>query len=211
MKFFLFTYLIVFVAAFSLPAQNRQYKKETIEELRGKHSYDEEPEQYEEHNSPSTSTSSDNVSLPIFNSGFLVVFGIIILAFLIFILFGKNSGVLFNTQKELDFDELTIEETPKSELEKMLDNALRQQDYKVAIRALYLLTLKHLADSSIILLKEDKTNFDYYYEIKKHDSKQLFKSITSIYDYVWYGEFEALETHYDTTSSYYKQLSQQTK
>jgi hypothetical protein len=192
-------------------AQSRVFKQNTIDELREKHPYGEKPKV--EQNTQSETTQS--TVTPIFNTTFFIILGIILLLFIVFLFIGNKTGILFKkerfTKNELNFEELSIEQTSKSELELLLENALSQKNYKVAIRALYLLTLKHLSDTTSICLKDDKTNYDYFYEIKNKKTKELFRSITSVYDYVWYGEFEAENTHYRNAANFYEQLNQQSK
>jgi hypothetical protein len=204
------TYLLFLLFAFcwlQVDAQNRVYNQQTIDDLREKHQYGEKP--VKEIEEPKEKSVNLDV-LPIFNTVFFIVLGVLLLGFVLFLLIGNKSGILFKKEQikrdEFQFEELCIEDTPKSELEILLENALAQKNYKVAIRALYLLTLKHLAETSSIQLKTDKTNYDYFYEIKIDSKKQLFKSITNVYDYVWYGEFEAEHSHYQSTMQFYKAI-----
>ena len=204
-KYLLF--LLFALCLYSLNAQNRAYKVQTIDELREKHQYGEKPkEEIEESRGEMQSISV----LPIFNSTFFIVLGVLLISFLVFLFLGNKSGILFKKEQlrkdSLEFEELSIQDTKISELELLLENALTQKNYKVAIRALYLLTLKHLAETSLIQLRENKTNYDYFHEIKNGNTKQLFKSITTVYDYVWYGEFEAQSSHYQSAADLYRQL-----
>ena len=126
-------------------------------------------------------------------------------------LIGQNKGY-FNSKKlefdrDINFEEVEIESVGKDELEKLLQNALSQQNHKVAIRAIYLLTIWHLDDKNIIALQENKTNFDYQYEIKNASTRADFESITRVYDYIWYGEFEAEQIHFEQAESFYKNLT----
>lgn len=188
------------------------FKQSTIEQLREKHQYGKKPIQEIKEDS---STNFDVT--PIFNTTFFIVLGILLVLFILFLVIGNKTGILFSKDKkrtnknELDFEELSVEQTSKSELELLLENALTQKNYKVAIRAIYLLTLKHLSDNSLIKLKDDKTNYDYFYEIKNNNKKEIFRSITSVYDFVWYGEFEAKDTHYNNAAKFYEQLNQAKK
>ena len=54
---------------------------------------------------------------------------------------------------------------------------------------MYLKCLKVLANKKTIEWHFDKTNTDYLNEIKDSKLKVLFKRVSYIYDYVWYGEF----------------------
>ena len=203
------TLLLLQVASFG---QSRTFKQSTIEELRDKHQYGEKPSI-----KPEKESQDDFDITPIFNTTFFIVLGILLGVFIIFLFVGNKTGILFSKDKkgtnknDLDFEVLSVEQTSKTELEILLENALSQKNYKVAIRAIYLLTLKQLSDTSLITLKDDKTNYDYFYEIKNKRTKDVFRSITSVYDYVWYGEFDAENTHYQNAAKFYEQLNQHKK
>jgi hypothetical protein len=72
----------------------------------------------------------------------------------------------------------------------LIKNAIKQQNYRLAIRYYYLLTLKKLSQNHIISWEQQKTNEDYISEIDAIKLKTDFTNITRIYDYVWYGEFD---------------------
>jgi len=52
----------------------------------------------------------------------------------------------------------------------------------------------------------DKTNNDYLNEIKDSQTKSLFKRVSYIYDYVWYGEFPIDETGFNKNKNDFNQL-----
>jgi len=72
----------------------------------------------------------------------------------------------------------------------LIKNAIKQQNYRLAIRYYYLLALKKLSQNHIISWEQQKTNEDYISEIDAIKLKTDFTNITRIYDYVWYGEFD---------------------
>lgn len=78
---------------------------------------------------------------------------------------------------EMDFNVLTA-------------TAVDQNDYRLAVRYYYLWLLKRLSARGIIDWNWDKTNTDYYYEIKDNNLRDDFKYLSYVYDYCWYGEFE---------------------
>lgn len=76
------------------------------------------------------------------------------------------------------------------DLPKLIEQAIDEGNYQLAVRYYYLLLLKNLSDKEFISWQQEKTNEDY---IKELASKQQlhgdFKKLTYLYDYVWYGEF----------------------
>ncbi len=92
-------------------------------------------------------------------------------------------------------DEQIIKE---ADLDSLINEAVNEKDYRLAIRYYYLKTLKQLIDNQLIDWHPDKTNRDYVNELKSKDLKPLFKHLTFIYDYVWYGKFTPSEEDFMT-------------
>ena len=132
-------------------------------------------------------------------SGFLYfifrVLPYILLGFLLFLLirfFLKvNSKKLITKAKEKGSVLFTEEEQiiKNEDIPALIEEAVNQKNYRLAIRYYYLLALKNLTEDESILWQPQKTNEDYIKEIDKVHLKVDFKNITKIYDYVWYGEF----------------------
>jgi len=82
-------------------------------------------------------------------------------------------------------------------------------NYRNAIRYLYLDSLKNLSASNKIDWDFQKTNSDYYRELKDPTLKNLFKKVSYLYDYVWYGEFDLNETSFKEAQSEFESLKNQ--
>ena len=72
----------------------------------------------------------------------------------------------------------------------MIQAALNEQNYRLAVRFYYLLVLQKLAQKDLIDWQVQKTNADYVYEIKDNTLRGNFSRLTRIYDFIWYGNFE---------------------
>ena len=77
-----------------------------------------------------------------------------------------------------------------------LDEALRQQNYRLAVRLLYLQTLKHLTDRRLIAWQPDKTNRSYVYELADSPLRGAFERLTQQFEFVWYGDFPVTEAQF---------------
>ncbi|MCR9249942.1 MAG: hypothetical protein NXI20_05935 [bacterium] len=75
----------------------------------------------------------------------------------------------------------------------LLEDAIANRNYRLAIRYLYIITLQKLQTAELIQWHKEKTNRDYYYELPQ-DYQPTFNDILRIYEYVWYGEFDASES-----------------
>ena len=81
--------------------------------------------------------------------------------------------------------------------DKEIKDAVKQENYRKAMRFLYIKFLKVLVDNELIEWEINKTNKDYRKEMKKSKFFSLFKYLTLVYEYAWYGEFEINKTQYN--------------
>jgi hypothetical protein len=77
-----------------------------------------------------------------------------------------------------------------------IDNAVGLRNFRLAVRLLYLQTLKQLSDTGRIHYKPDKTNRQYVYELANASLKPDFERLTSQFEFVWYGDFPVDETQF---------------
>lgn len=77
-----------------------------------------------------------------------------------------------------------------------LEEALGRRDFRLAIRLYYLEMLRQLSDTGLVDWHPDKTNGHYYREIPLPAVKGSFGRLTTLFEYVWYGGFDAGETHF---------------
>ena len=120
------------------------------------------------------------------------VFTYLIFRFLIgadLIRLGKNKQLKKATVLNLNDEEIIKE----ADLDSLIKEAINEKDYRLAIRYYYLKTLKKLIDNELIEWHPDKTNRDYVNELRAKDLKGMFRHLTFIYDYVWYGKFTPAE------------------
>jgi len=68
-----------------------------------------------------------------------------------------------------------------------ISQAIDSQQYRLAVRLLYLQTLKRLADAQLIRYQREKTNRQYVYELAGTPHQRGFERLTQQFDYVWYG------------------------
>ncbi|MAX71004.1 MAG: hypothetical protein CL868_00100 [Cytophagaceae bacterium] len=123
--------------------------------------------------------------------------GIIVLYLLIkFLLQNPVSSVFKTEDKDIEGFSYVEEDIKQVDFDKLIKKALKENNYRLATRYMYLKSLKVLANKKIIEWHYEKTNSDYLNEIKNSDTKNLFKRVSYIYDYVWYGEFPIDETKF---------------
>jgi hypothetical protein len=127
-----------------------------------------------------------------FNSIFGIIFWIIaigLFGYLVYRLFLSNSALFSRSRKNISSDIDTTLEEDANDIDSLLNNAIRNGNYRLAVRYLYLQVLGTLAERKLIQINTNKTNYEYVNEVRKHKFANEFASITLQYEYVWYGEY----------------------
>ncbi|MBJ6368489.1 DUF4129 domain-containing protein [Snuella sedimenti] len=119
-----------------------------------------------------------------------LLLGVLVFILIKFFLKVSSRNIIQNPPKKASIqfteDEIIIKD---KDIQTLIDQAITESNYRLAIRYLYLLALRQLDESKRISWEQQKTNEDYIKELKAHIVKNQFITITRIYDYVWYGEF----------------------
>ncbi|NJL74831.1 MAG: DUF4129 domain-containing protein [Saprospiraceae bacterium] len=86
----------------------------------------------------------------------------------------------------------------------LIQRAVLEGDYKLAIRLYYLKVLRELSLAGNILWKKDKTNREYLYELTNAPFQTHFRDTTYIFERIWYGnhhielaEFTSMRNTFD--------------
>jgi len=106
-------------------------------------------------------------------------------------IFGRSSDSLIIEATNID------QNINSTNFKTLINKALEKNNYRLAIRYHYLQVLKHLSKKGKIEWDTEKTNYDYYREIKDEKTREEFQYISYIYDYCWYGEFEISNEDYN--------------
>jgi hypothetical protein len=97
------------------------------------------------------------------------------------------------------------------DIQALIQNALADKNYRLAVRYSYLYSLQLLSKKELIDWQLQKTNHDYLTEIKKPDLQNSFSKITRIYDYIWYGDFTIDELKYKKAETVFLHLEKMLK
>ncbi|MCU7548944.1 DUF4129 domain-containing protein [Chitinophagaceae bacterium LB-8] len=100
-------------------------------------------------------------------------------------LFRKSAISISNASKEVETNDIY-----SINYDTDIKNALNTNNYRLAIRLLYLQTLKLMADKDIIQYKAEKTNSDYLWQLQGTAFYKDFFRLTRDFDYTWYGKFD---------------------
>jgi Domain of unknown function (DUF4129) len=121
-------------------------------------------------------------------------------------LFLKNSAV---APPKADFDLADIENNlHETDLDRYLRTAITNNDYRLAVRLYYLNVLKQYSLHEVIIWKKDKTNGEYLTEVRRKNDPTYpdFRTVTLLFERVWYGEKVINERDYTAIQPVFQRL-----
>ena len=122
---------------------------------------------------------------------FIWIFSISLIIFAIFRLSGMEKRFFLKgnaNNRPLKFSE-EQEDIHSIDFSRAIEEAAGSGQYRLAVRLMYLQSLKGLSDRNLINFMPNKTNFDYARELASISREKGFEDITLLYEYAWYGEF----------------------
>lgn len=120
----------------------------------------------------------------------------------------KKRPELFMRSKKTTTLPYNVEEENIHEIDfdKEISAALDKRNYRLAIRMIYLQTLRLLSDNKFIDWQIHKTPTEYLYEVGIKEIKQPFRELTNHFLQVRYGNYTASPERFDTMSDIRKQI-----
>lgn len=120
----------------------------------------------------------------------LIAIVVAMVIFVIFKLMGLDLKIFSGKSKAIDipYDE-SMENIHEINFNEEIEKAIAKGNYRLAVRLLYLRSLKLLSDAELINWQPEKTNQAYIDELKDEERKKEFKLLTLQFDYIWYGDF----------------------
>lgn len=137
---------------------------------------------------------------------YLVAVGIFAFVVWLFVKLNPAAAVLEQkreTRVGLSDDEEILE---REDIAELMKKARQAENYRLAVRYYYLLILKNMRDLKLIDYQFQKTNEEYLSEIVSVSTKEQFKNITYIYDFIWYGDFPVTETDFRKVEKDFAQI-----
>ena len=152
------------------------------------------------------------------NSGiFKFILYLLIACIVLFVVYSiiSNSDLRFGSlfsSREKKGPDYTMENVAEfTDWDLALNEALKQGDFRKALRILYLKLLHQMNEKSHIKLEQEKTNWDYANECIGRDYHSDFTLMTKYFDYVWYGEFAINENSFSKLQEIATRLTQKIK
>jgi hypothetical protein len=127
----------------------------------------------------------------------LLGFFVLVVGWVIFFVYKKRPGLFFREKRKPLACEIEEEDIYRIDFEKELAAALAGDDFRLAVRMLYLQTLRLAADRQWIDWQIYKTPTEYVLELKPAGRKTLFRDFTNHFLEVRYGNFRATRELFD--------------
>lgn len=160
-------------------------------------------------------TSSSSGLLEFFVFFMSKIFPFLLGGFVLFLLLKVIFGLEFNFWQKSNANQKTApliyedEDVNEINIVKLLQQALQNKDFRLAVRYYYLQVLKDLSNKKIIDYHKDKTNTEYLFEIDNKALRDQFSHLSYIYAYVWYGEFLLDENSFKKAQNKYQSFLKQ--
>ena len=157
--------------------------------------YANDPEYWKKEPSPRNSESNFSKFFNNFfqSTAFKIFVYLLLAAVLLYALYRiivDNKFYLFyspkKTQEKLETESLDL---PSENFDDKINQAMSAQDYRMAVRWMYLKSLQLLNGNGLIRYHADTTNHEYLLQLGEHEQKNNFRFLTHAYDYAWYGRF----------------------
>lgn len=112
----------------------------------------------------------------------------------------SDSEIRYNISSD-DINQISFDEA--------IERAISEGNFRLALRLLYLQSLKKLSDKGYIDWQINKTNSDYIFEVLNKPWHPLFKSLTRKFEYSWYGEMNIGKDDFENLQLQFQQFNNQ--
>jgi hypothetical protein len=154
---------------------------------------------------------SNRVAANIFTYAWYIFFGILLL-FAIIMLFRSEINAVFkvrDSRVETGPVHWDVDDIEGRDFLKMAGDMAERGDYRSALRYRYLHLIQLLSARNLIVWRPDKTNHDYQREISDTPFRDVFRYMTYLFNYTWYGHFELDQATYSRAVDSLKSVEKQ--
>jgi hypothetical protein len=140
----------------------------------------------------------------------LSILAIAAIVFFVVKVMGMKDGGLFsrNSNGDLPFT-TSSEDINNISFDAAIREAIESRNFRLAIRLLYLQSLKQLSDKGYIQWQINKTNSDYIMEVAGKPWQSLFRKLTYNFEYTWYGEMNIGNEEFQNLNVQFQQFNNQ--
>ena len=130
---------------------------------------------------------------------FIAVAGVAIMFYFIFK--GKNKSALAG--RDVAWGDVYANPTQQTEshFQDLIKNSEQKNDYKSALKYLYLWSIKRLDQANYIHYRPEYTNRQVAQKLSDPEVKNIFKQVSFYFEFVWYGHFDIAIEDYQKIKS----------
>jgi hypothetical protein len=160
------------------------------------------------------STSIPDITKKIWNYAIIPMSTLIIIFATLKLLGIKTSAIFGQKPKSTEIKYAVYDEDVNStELDNLFATALSEGNLRLAVRYMFLKSLKQLNDLQLIKWNPTKTNHSYIDELSADKSLQTaFQKKVQLFDLIWYGEYpirtNEFEQIHQIFNTFYQQVHQ---
>ncbi len=119
----------------------------------------------------------------------------------------KNTRIERGLSSNIDLEAIE-EDLPEAQLEDYLQQAINSKQFSLAVRLYYLVLLQALTHKKLVRWQKDKTNNQYVQELGGTPLQQDFRSVTLLFERVWYGDQTPDEAAFEQIAPQFQAFAQ---
>jgi hypothetical protein len=147
--------------------------------------------------------------LTIFQTVFILL-AVLVLGFFVYKLTGMNKAGLFKRNAgDVSGYSVADEDIHSINFEQAIADAIKNNNYRLAVRLLYLQSLKRLTDKNLINWQLNKTNIAYVQELQGSNYQSAFSNLTLQFENNWYGDMPIDNTEFNEVYEQFNQFNRQ--
>lgn len=135
-----------------------------------------------------------------------IILGLILVWIIYRIVVVNNLFMTASSRRRTEITAGVEDEVEEGNLESKIQAAIRERNYRAAIRFMYLLSLRSLHEKGWIRYHAQGTNYEYLSQVQPYGVGNEFRFLTHVYEYVWYGEFALSEEQFGKVNQQFQQF-----
>ncbi|MEQ9404034.1 MAG: DUF4129 domain-containing protein [Cyclobacteriaceae bacterium] len=121
-----------------------------------------------------------------------------------------GGGIISNSRHFHSGNVPAIDSVKTTDFDSLIEDSLKAKNFKLAIRYIYLKSLAFLAEKELVRLKDWKSPYDYEKELST-DLIPVYRDLSQLFEYVWYGDFNAKEADFRKGSELLVKIKEEAK
>lgn len=169
---------------------------------------DEPTTETETHDSPSSAFGRNGTAS--FGAARYVILGFLLVALVVIIILvmstSKSNMRIDDSLPDIESVGVIEEKIHEINLDDLLKQALEQGKWQLSIRISFLMIIKKLSQKRIIEWTKEKTNWEYYDELKEVELKDQFREMVIDFERTWYGEISVTQAEFQVIDHKFRQF-----